>query len=109
MPISIGIMIRFIAILSIVIAGAAEARVPLHPPAEFVHPYPGPFEEWSLPIREVRKNCVKFLGHRAREARGCAVYRGMKCLIIYPNTPYRGIDPLDIRRHELAHCNGWKH
>jgi hypothetical protein len=84
--------------------------VSLLPPMEFDRPYAGTLFEDVLPIAQVDAECRRLTGAtREKTVRGCSVKYPGGCLIIYPNAPIRGIDPLDIRRHEIAHCNGWKH
>jgi hypothetical protein len=75
----------------------------LEPPAQFVR--------WSdrletvLPIGEVNRRC-QAIGTKppplGRFLRGCAHGAAARCFIVR-------IDDPGIARHELAHCNGWKH
>lgn len=84
--------------------------VSLLPPAEFDYPYAGTLFEDVLPIAQVDAECRRLTGTtRKKLIRGCAVKYPGGCLIVYPDVPVKGVDSRDIRRHEIAHCNGWKH
>ena len=82
--------------------------VPLLPPAEYDY-------QPEIPVKELVFQDVKNVDRWCREngarknglIRGCSITENDKCTIAYP-ARYK-INPAHIRRHELAHCNGWTH
>ncbi len=83
--------------------GASRVRSDWLPPARFVR--------WSdrletvLPAGEVERRCEILRGKlppRGKVLHGCAHYAAGRCFIVR-------IDDPGVARHELAHCNGWKH
>lgn len=70
-------------------------------PPEFDHPYAGEVVEFS---DDVERDC-------GAGTAACMViapnYPGDKCFIVIPRRGGRWRDYL--RRHEVAHCNGWRH
>jgi hypothetical protein len=81
--------------------------MPLPIPPQYDHPPAIPVVEHVLPLAEVQRHCS--LGGRlaAPEGRwwlGCSVVNAIdgKCYVVR-------IDDPETRRHELAHCNGWRH
>jgi hypothetical protein len=83
-----------------------EGQKNLVPPSQFVR--------WSdrietvLPVsewREVNRRCRAILGKSPPSGivwRGCTRGVAGRCLITRVDDP-------GVARHELAHCNGWKH
>jgi hypothetical protein len=75
----------------------------LEPPQQFVR-WSDRWENVLLDAREVDRRC-RAIGAKSppEEAiRGCAHHVADRCFIIR-------IDDPGVARHELAHCNGWKH
>lgn len=72
----------------------------LEPPPQYVHAFPGVVVERRLTIQEIEATCGR--GNMACSWPPLAP--GGKCFIWVPFDA----DP-KLRRHELAHCNGWKH
>jgi hypothetical protein len=75
----------------------------LEPPKNFVRPYL-PRIEWVMRQPDVERQCRAAAvtvpdGHIVY---GCQYWVGETCYIIR-------VPDEQIRRHELAHCNGWKH
>lgn len=72
------------------------------PPAEYDRPYTGSLEIQYADPKEVYTKC---------KARACAVIGKDRCRIIFPADtgllPRKTLDML--MRHEIAHCNGWRH
>lgn len=86
------------------------------PPVQFDHPYPGRLIEYALPLAEIPLACAKIAGRFVRETSGCGfeihvTEDGTRTgrlietygVIVYPE----GCS--EIRRHEIAHVNGWGH
>jgi len=73
------------------------------PPTKYIHPPAVPVIETVMSKEEVDRFCrnngaVVPPGYRAE---GCLLFSSYgECLI------YR-IDSIDVRKHEIAHCNGW--
>jgi hypothetical protein len=67
-----------------------------------------------VPLAEVDRVCRwahPELASMAEDIRGCANTDGPICLVILPY-PGQVADPARyaaLARHELAHCNGWRH
>ena len=77
----------------------------LEPPAYYVHPYNGPVIERVLPLAQAQALCAK----RGAPADACSWITKGRCYIVLPS---KGAPVKDInayRRHEIAHCNGWRH
>jgi hypothetical protein len=76
----------------------------LEPPAQFVR-WSDRLETVLAGEREVTRRCLAVgskLPPLGRVIRGCAHGTAGRCFIIR-------IDDSAVARHELAHCNGWKH
>jgi hypothetical protein len=76
----------------------------LMPPAQYDHAPSVTVIEHVLPAAEVDRLCHTRKGAPAGLLTGCSVRNGNdgKCYIVH-------IGDKDIRRHEIAHCNGWPH
>jgi hypothetical protein len=83
--------------------GASRVRSDWLPPARFVR--------WSdrletaLSADEVERRCEVLRGKpppRGKILHGCAHFAAGRCFVIR-------IDDPGVARHELAHCNGWRH
>jgi hypothetical protein len=96
---------------------APDLRIPMEPShlARLEHldhlAPPAKFVRWSdrfetvLPADEVNQRCQAAGAKRpapGRAVRGCAHFAAGRCFIIRVDDP-------GVARHELAHCNGWKH
>ena len=96
-----------------VVCSAARAEAPkkyyIEPPAEYDHPYKGELFEWTVKDQaELRAMCpnTKFnLGF----ALACTMPQGGRCwMFLVPDDEIKKFFPLDlVKRHEIAHCNGW--
>jgi hypothetical protein len=106
-----------IALLALVISAAPAAADPtplrLIPPEEYDHPYTkGKLIVYvaSSP-EEVRILCPGAPFHSQIGALGCAHPReSFGCWVVLAPDAYitsRGFPPELVRRHEIAHCNGW--
>jgi hypothetical protein len=94
--------------------------VNLMPPPEFDHPYHG---KLYISGENEPTRMAAFCGFpdkefypsgqvRIRMVYGCAQPRGNECMIIMPKRKwleYHGVDYDETLRHEIAHCNGWRH
>jgi hypothetical protein len=82
----------------------------LAPPAIYDHAYKGHLTEKRGSLAEVKFFCHTRIGVvSAYEALGCAeVYPG-RCIIMIPKVGGKITAKFQaqIRRHEIAHCNGW--
>jgi hypothetical protein len=82
-----------------------EETVPyflLEPPKQFIHPFKGPVIERVVSSADVERLC----GFRWSVGVSCSWVLKGACHIIRPKDgPIT--DAKAIRRHELAHCNGW--
>lgn len=78
----------------------------LIPPPEYDRPYTGRLEIEYVEPGEAAKLCD--LGHRNR---ACADVGNGWCRIIFPkDTGVYSRKTLELlMRHEIAHCNGWRH
>lgn len=76
------------------------------PPAEFDHPYDGQLEIVYADPTEVSALC-----NHGTLVKSCARSGEGRCKIIFPKDvgtyPKRTLELL--MRHEIAHCNGWRH
>lgn len=108
-------MTRTTLTLTLALLAAAPAhgweRYVLPPPAQYAGPYRGQLTEQQLPVEEVPPTC-RALGVSHAYAWGCS---GMiapgHCMIVIPKVG-RGVSAFtqeEIRKHELGHCNGWRH
>ena len=109
---------RRLAFLLALLSGPAYAYCPPaeRPPTAFDHPYPGKLVEKAVPLSQIPSLCAKLTGRYDQSVSGC----GFKVHVTEDGTP-RG-RPLEtyglivyptgctaIRRHEIAHTNGWVH
>ncbi len=98
-------MIRLALVLAMCWASQASAHVSLKPPAEYDRPFAGETKVIYHPSSNIAKQCgIK----RAAPVRGCGGVHGGVCVVQIAR--YATIsDPAMLIRHEVAHCNGWKH
>lgn len=83
--------------------------MPLAPPTQFDHPYDGTTVETALPSERVDARCREMTGLQGEQGRlvGCA-HRddsAKTCTIVY-STDWPRARWQEIRRFEVAHCNG---
>jgi hypothetical protein len=93
-------------------AAAASSVAPAHasdlvPPKRYDVPYRGALVELQVSQAGVVAACNAIGFAVPRHTAGCSVRSERECLIIYISAPYKGDTPAQVRRHELAHCNGW--
>ena len=82
----------------------------LYPPPAYIHPYRGPLTEYRMTLTQIEYFCHTVPGISSPyNALGCARIFGKRCVIMIPKIGGMITAQLqrDIRRHELAHCNGW--
>jgi hypothetical protein len=72
----------------------------LAPPAQYDHPYSGQVIEQRLSQAELMRLC-------RGPAEGCATVINGVCYIALPASEKDANVLAAMRRHELAHCNGW--
>lgn len=79
-------------------------------PPQVYLPYDGPVIELQLPLQRVKTMCY-VLGVRGKDVLGCGGYFDGGCLVVIPEIGplVSDHDQRKLRKHELAHCNGWKH
>jgi hypothetical protein len=80
------------------------------PPPAFDHPYKGRLTERHGSLADVEHFCHTMQGIvSAYQALGCAKVFPKRCFIMIPRVggTISGRLQRDIRRHEIAHCNGW--
>ncbi len=75
----------------------------MEPPAIYSHPY-APLTEWIEAAPEVDRLCRSAGAQGNEQIVGCSFKLGAHCYIIISK---HAVEVL--RRHETAHCNGWKH
>ena len=100
------------AIIFAVLAGPAiaEPRI-IEPPAFYVHPFYGRYVEHVVSYQEAQVLCHAY--YTGRFDIGCAKNVGSTCYVIrydYSDNPGEIVpreEAEKLRRHELAHCNGW--
>lgn len=85
------------------------------PPPEFDHPFSGRLEQHSVPYGQAYRKC-RTLGRNdvsayidGRHLYGCQFWRGDTCVIVYSFSRSDRKMASNVRRHEVAHCNGWEH
>lgn len=83
------------------------------PPASWITAPPPPTAELQLPLDTLGFVCGA-LGVQAARSQiiyGCMIWRDGRCLLILPKiqTEITKADQRQVRRHEMAHCNGWRH
>lgn len=102
----------------ILLGGCATANLskpiydtPWPPPARYDHPYDGLLIEYPMPQGGIDEACAELTGRKEWTynlyRRGCSIHSNGKCEVIYIDKTWRGVTPAEVRRHEVAHCNGW--
>jgi hypothetical protein len=89
-------------VLSILPAGPSISLedTPLIPPKRFDYQFKGKLVEHPGNIHEVQMWCATMYGEPfPYMVEGCALPMGKRCEIAYTRR--------QVRRHEIAHCNGW--
>lgn len=80
------------------------------PPAIYDHSYDGPVIETILSLSEIKDFCNAGL-----DVLACVPFppnfSGDKCFIYLPKVSFKVSlqDQMLLRRHEIGHCNGWRH
>ena len=89
---------------------------PIHPivppPAVYDHAYNGKLNVRQGTMAQVEYYCHTKQGIVSQyEALGCSLPNGRSCFIMIPRIGGRVTASFQaqIRRHEIAHCNGWRH
>jgi hypothetical protein len=86
----------------------AMAQLPMLPPPEYDHEFKGVYTVTrAKSIEAVGRLCNNPLA-----GLGCSILlnNGMVCSIFMAPDHVirsRGVKPEDVKRHEIAHCNGW--
>ena len=74
------------------------------PPAQYDHEYKGPLFHWDVHIDVIRTMC------KGKNTIACAHRKNGTCVVLMADrlraTPEKRAA---IWRHEMAHCNGWRH
>lgn len=105
-------MLRLILLLAMTTStlfGLARAQSPwpLAPPARYDHPYKGHLNTIVVPYGTARQNCYKLGGAVLPDnTAACAIVGNGRCTIVLPRSPVADLVKA-LRRHEIAHCNGW--
>lgn len=96
----------------LLLASPAWAQMP---PPEFDHPFDGRLEKHAVPYKQAYRKC-RALGRYdvspyvdGRHLYGCQFWRGDTCVIVYSFSKIDRKMASNVRRHEIAHCNGWDH
>lgn len=77
----------------------------LSPPAIYDYPYAGSLTEWVMPAPKVDALCRQAGGNiHGQQYQGCMFRLGEQCFIVVAEHVAKL-----VRRHEIAHCNGWVH
>jgi hypothetical protein len=86
-------------------------RSPIWPPIEFDYPYKGVLTITRVPApADIRAICPK--AYIGRPMAACAQVLPNSCdVFMLPDDLLMamGLDPDDVYRHEIGHCNGWIH
>src|SRR5262245_22352274 len=78
----------------------SQEAPPLRPPKRFDHAFTGKLVEHPGDIQEVQMWCATMYGVPFPYlVEGCALPMGKRCEIAFTRKA--------VRRHEIAHCNGW--
>lgn len=80
------------------------------PPAEFDHAYAGSLTVIERAIGDVHAACFGKLG--APRIFACAFPLAERCVIMLPKVEEFVVSQQQqdrLRRHEIGHCNGWRH
>lgn len=88
-------------------------RNPIWPPEEYDYPYKGRVIVTRMDTpAEIRAMCPN-AAPKNRELLGCASFPMPGVCLVYmlPDKALMmyGVDPDDVYRHEIGHCNGWTH
>lgn len=110
----------FAGLLLILLALGLAASVALAgmPPKKYDRPYGGELTEWKVPLGRAAAKCnavARELGQPAdhpmkvdgRPLYGCAYPFKGECFIVYSYSSQDRKMVDNVRRHEVAHCNGW--
>jgi hypothetical protein len=82
----------------------------IHPPAIYDHAYNGRLSMHEGTMAQVEYYCHTRQGIVSEyQALGCSIPEGRSCFIMIPRIggPVSASIQAQIRRHEIAHCNGW--
>lgn len=76
----------------------------LEPPHSYVRSYSGPITEWVMTASQVDAYCRSAGAVSIGQIVGCQFFVGKHCFIVLSEHAVE-----ILRRHERAHCNGWRH
>jgi hypothetical protein len=82
----------------------------IYPPAIYDHAYNGRLSMHEGTMAQVEYYCHTRQGIVSEyQALGCSIPEGRSCFIMIPRIggPISASIQAQIRRHEIAHCNGW--
>ena len=92
--------IGIVSLILPVATASSQERPPLIPPKRFDHPFKGKLVEHLGDIQEVQMWCATMYGKPFPYlVEGCALPMGTRCEVAFTRKA--------VRRHEIAHCNGW--
>lgn len=100
-------------ILSPAVAVQAPERKTWDPPAQYAHAYTGHLTLFQVPQDQVVTLCRQLFEGNGSDIlttptqKGCAWQVPGSCVVITISQDFRGVQPEDVLRHELGHCNGW--
>ncbi len=87
----------------------ATAGTPLVPPKKYDHPYYGLVTIFKFDKDNISKECSAVYNKPVRrDAAGCQFFDDKGC-DIYLALKTKRAQVHEVLRHEIAHCNGWKH
>ncbi len=95
-----------LGLLVVMVAPAVAGWWPEKPPPEFAGPYEGKLTVNRVPLADMAQHC-----RNVPRVTGCAYWDSIKlsyCTVWIPSDVSPQMEAA-ILKHELGHCNGWKH
>jgi hypothetical protein len=115
-------MTKILALAAVLLAGilSAYAQIPanFYPPSEFDRPFAGSLFIAEEIEQQALLEACSMVGQAKHGLNGCAQVpntHGLKsdeCVILLAQKSFLdryGVELEDLKRHEVAHCNGWRH
>ena len=105
-----------VAVIFWIIVGVSCAHATTwNPPGKYDKPYTGELTVYMMPQWFVPGSCRRLFRKHGltlpvtRTQKGCAFWTVDTCVVIAISHTYRDITPRAVLRHEIGHCNGWRH
>lgn len=110
------VLVLAVLLPSMALAGKRDPE--WNPPQAYDRAFSGTLRVHSVPVEDVAKTCQALYRHfgfqwswaASPSWHGCSSGKQFSsCDVVIPRGPIMRATPSAILRHEVGHCNGWRH